>query len=128
MTKPFRWVPVIAYCALIFYLLSMNMPSGPESTWVDKFYHILLFTPLSYLLMYAFDGFVSFSWSKKLAIVVVIAAGYGALMEVYQFFTPARSPEVLDALMNLIGCLLGTFSFLLVKAYHGMMAKRCCHS
>jgi VanZ family protein len=129
MIRHFKWVPVIVYCALIFYLISMSMPEQmPSSTWADKFYHILMFIPLGYLLMYVFMGYVTSGTLKCLVTVVLTAAAYGALTEIYQAFTPARTPDILDAAMNFAGSALGAFFFILVTNYHELMAKRLSRS
>ena len=61
---------------------------------------------------------------KPVAIAVLTASLYGVMTEIYQMFTPDRSAEVLDALMNVAGGLLGASSFVAVRIYNDMMMRQ----
>ena len=61
--------------------------------------------------------------SKKNKIIVLFSAiGYGILMEICQGLTETRTPDVMDALANSIGAILGLFFISLIykfrKAIH----------
>jgi VanZ family protein len=46
----------------------------------------------------------------------VFLAGYGALLELGQLFSPGRTAQLVDALENVVGILVGMLVFLFVRA------------
>ncbi len=57
--------------------------------------------------------------SKKTNLIVVLSAiGYGIFMEICQGFTKTRSPEVMDAVANSIGAIIGLFFITSIYKYN----------
>lgn len=115
-TWPKRWLPVAAWCALIFFLSHQTkadfasvQPSGitqtPASTFlginadvlVGKSAHIFLFGVLAALLWRA-------TGSNVLTLLLVLF--YGVLDEWHQSFVPGRTPRLTDVGFDVAGALI----------------------
>lgn len=71
----------------------------------DKWVHIFLFCVLTYLFL---AGFLEQKRTKAALIIVILAIGYGTIMEfVQKYFIPNRSFDLTDILADAIGCILG---------------------
>ena len=109
------WLPVYIYLILIFIISSQ--PSGDIGDYVHKTFflgqalqHLGAYTLLGLLLYRALEH--TKSTSKLL--VILITTLYGLLIEINQHFTPGRSFELMDILMNFLGAVL---SLVLISAY-----------
>jgi len=83
-----------------------------EIKYFDKIIHFSMYFVLilsmfsSYLKSYA-----AISKQNKI-VIIILAAGYGLLMEGFQlFFTADRSAEVADMIANTAGCVVGLFLY-----------------
>ncbi len=77
----------------------------------DKLAHAVVYGILSYLAIRAYSADNQVLW-KHLAIVAILASGYGILMEIIQgTFFPHRFFEVPDIIANIIGSLVGIWIF-----------------
>ncbi len=94
---PFKYVPHEASGGDVIALLSL--PRGRMSV-IDIVGNVLLFLPLGALL--ASSRLKSLRW-PLLGLSVAVAL----LIQYFQFWFPGRHPSALDALLNLIGLLLG---------------------
>jgi VanZ family protein len=114
-TRRFAWT-VVGTLALIIAVLSLT-PSPeeilPVTLW-DKLSHFLAYAPLALSLGHAL---ACSGWAKRRLIIegILLSTAYGALMEGLQFFTPPRTPELLDAFSNFLGSCSGMLCYLLLE-------------
>jgi VanZ family protein len=105
-----RMIPLILWCALIFYMSSQDAVSVAESRSLDIFIHKLAhlfeYAVLYLLFMFAIDP--SLRRNQRYAIYgVIFTALYGLSDEVHQSFNPTRSPQAYDVLVDALGGLIG---------------------
>jgi VanZ family protein len=87
-------------CALAVLVLSLTPPSVPTpSTGWDKANHLLAFSVLAALGLRAWPGTV---WRVAIGLI-----GYGALIEVLQYFSGYREASWLDLFADTAGIALG---------------------
>lgn len=113
-TRRFAWI-VVGTLALIIAVLSLTPnPENilPVTLW-DKLSHFLAYGPLALGLGHAL---ACTGWVKRRLIIggILLSTAYGALMEGLQFFTPPRTPDLMDALSNFLGSCFGMMCFLLL--------------
>ncbi len=112
-TRRFAWT-VVGTLALIIAVLSLTPNPEeilPVTLW-DKLSHFLAYAPLALSLGHAL---ACSGWVKTRLIIggILLSTAYGALMEGFQFFTPPRAPELLDAFSNFLGSCSGMICYLL---------------
>ena len=106
------WIPVVAYAALIFYLSSLASLPGPDILFADKVEHAIEYGILGFLLMRAiFRAGFCLDRRSAFALVVIISFLYGVGDEIHQIFVPGRTASFFDALFDLIGASLGSYSY-----------------
>ena len=97
MTVLWLWAPVVIQMALIFGASSISDP-GPLSPPVsDKTLHFAAYAVLSLFMIRALSGdrVDGITWPRAL-LAVVLTTIYGASDEFHQWFTPGRTPDLLD--------------------------------
>jgi VanZ family protein len=100
-----RWLPAIAWAALIFFLSSRHtLPEPPGPLGWDKLQHTLGYAAGGFLLARA-------AGVRGRGLVIAIALGllYGASDEVHQAFVPGRNSDVHDWLADALGVVAGAF-------------------
>jgi len=107
----FQVAPAVLYALLIFWLGSVEMPDGPEGPPMpsDKVMHLLAFGGMQLVVFRA----VRWRWRRlglvaQLIRAAALAAGLGALLELYQAFLPYRSCDVADWVADVIGVALAS--------------------
>jgi VanZ family protein len=98
-----RWLPAVAYMALIFYSSSQSNPAPllTRNIW-DKLLHGGGYAVLASLYLWALTGSRR-RWRTIAIAAVVLTSVYAASDEVHQIFTPGRMPEVADWIADTIG-------------------------
>tara|TARA_B100000315_G_scaffold20586_1_gene18176 strand:+ start:4911 stop:5306 length:396 start_codon:yes stop_codon:yes gene_type:complete len=99
------WLPTIAYCGLIFYLSSQEIPIKVSLfPMQDKAIHIIEYGVLSVLFFYSLrKSILGFNF-KTVAILAILLSGlYGISDEVHQYFVPGRESSIGDVTANFIG-------------------------
>ncbi|UZE95693.1 VanZ family protein [Alkalimarinus alittae] len=86
------WTAVIA----IFYLATTSVEHTVQSTFNDKFNHLIAFGVLSFLSHIAFQNRPWLHWAIALF-------SYGLLIELVQYFLPHRAFSLLDLATDLLG-------------------------
>jgi VanZ family protein len=115
------WLPLIAYCLLIFIQSSsadpMDLPAIPV---IDKLLHGAAYSLLGVLFYRAYRSRWpdASGWTMANA-SLLSAAFYGMTDEIHQYFVPGRSADPWDWLADTVGAMLGVIvyhAFLYVSA------------
>jgi VanZ family protein len=118
-----RWLPAIAWAALIFYLSSRRtLPEPPGPLGWDKLQHVLGYGAGGFLLARA-------AGVRGRGLVAAIALGllYGASDEVHQAFVPGRNSDVQDWLADALGVAAGAFIQRFITLRRGRGAGGAAH-
>ena len=104
MTLP-RWLPPLAWAALI--LVASSIPQGhlPDVRGVDKFAHLCMYAVLGFLTARAASPGTR-PW-RLFTLVLVGISVFGALDEWHQQFVPGRSADPRDWIADTIGAGVG---------------------
>lgn len=106
------WFPIVVYGAAIFFQSSRPVPASiPDVAYLDKLLHLLGYALMGALFVRAYrttriggDIFLVVFFS------ILCSSLYGFSDELHQYFVPARSASVFDALADVAGSALGTFA------------------
>ena len=101
--KLLRWAMVVAWMTAIFVVSSMPgslLPSGAPG-----FGHLIEYSVLGGLLVNAL--LPTMSWRRAVALAVLIASLYGIVDELHQYFTPSRTPEISDWVIDTLSAFAG---------------------
>jgi len=96
--RQFRLLFVVVLIA-IYVLALLPQAQAPQFHWSDKANHLFAFVILGLLLRLSFR--ISY-WQSLLLLI-----GYGAFIEISQYFTPDRSAEFADIGADMIGSFAG---------------------
>ena len=100
---------VLGGVVLIGSLASLDAP--PIDGLNDKWHHFL-----AYGILALWWGLRYSAEMRGAVAVVLFSSGYGALIEIFQYFTPFRSFDMFDIVCNTAGATIGSiFSFSLLK-------------
>jgi VanZ family protein len=111
------WLPLIAYCLLIFIQSSSAEPMKlPAIAQIDKLLHGVGYSVLGVLFCRAYRS----GWPKapgwSMANASLLSGSfYGITDEIHQYFVPGRSADPWDWLADTVGVILG------VAAYHAFL-------
>jgi len=103
------WIPVMAYCAVIFaqscYPTPHQLPSFALS---DKLLHAVAYGILAVLICRAANTTDRWRrrWGALLMVAVVASTLYGISDEWHQSFVPGRDADAFDALADFAGSLI----------------------
>ena len=101
----------IAWAGLIFYLSSQPGIDTPLLfPGQDKLFHLIAYAVLGFFVMGSVRPSASGHHTRQqIWLVVLLVMFYGISDEIHQYFVPGRSSEVLDALADALGGLLGVW-------------------
>ena len=112
MRKILFFVPAILCYLLIFILSSIRFQVEAGIPSLDKVFHLMEFILLGFLLSLGYFLSLEASPRKKSAWVLTSGILLGGIIEIYQYFLPTRSFEILDLAADSLGILIGLFVFL----------------
>jgi VanZ family protein len=115
------WLPIILYCLLIFIQSSYPSPSQLSSvTHLDKLLHFTAYACLAGLWVRALNT-LSIGENKRLVIAlgILLSSLYGISDEVHQSFVPFRTADAFDAVMDIIGSIVGAYAYGIFVARYG---------
>jgi VanZ family protein len=119
INKYLRWIITIAYALGILYVSTRQL-SGPQLfPHVDKVIHFVMYGGLAFLCAGALFHTVSIGWRAITIISVSIATVYGIFNEILQMYVPTRSTDIIDALANCAGAVVGAYLAKYVQRTHG---------
>jgi VanZ family protein len=121
------WLPVIAWCLLIFGQSAFATPDiGPPWPFFDKMAHTGIYALLGLLLCRALNTLAG--WDARtfrlLVTATLLTALYGLSDEWHQSFVPERHAEAADLLADLLGGLIGSGLFLLIRKIGALRTRR----
>ena len=107
------WLPVIAYCALIYIQSSRPSPENlPAIPYLDKLLHVAAYALLGALFCRALSASSLGKYPTLVAVIsILLATLYGAGDELHQHFVPFRSAEPMDVLADFLGSSLGVLFY-----------------
>ena len=102
------WLPTVAYCGLIFYLSSQEIPIEVNLfAMQDKAIHFMEYGVLSLLFFISLRKSAPGYNIKAAAVLAIIFSGlYGISDEVHQYFVPGRESSIGDVTSNFIGAVV----------------------
>jgi VanZ family protein len=99
----FKWVPVVVWAGVIFYLSGMSATSASENRLIDHLLHdlahVIEYGIFFVLLIRAIDE-SSISLPRLTFLLVLL---YALSDEAHQYFVPTRSAKIEDILFDLLG-------------------------
>lgn len=100
----FRWMAVVAWMALIFFLSSQSRLPMLRLGWAEALQdvagHFVAFGVLAILFAWALSGSgVAHPWSRSFVLVLL----YALSDEFHQSFVPGRHPDTLDIATDALG-------------------------
>ena len=102
-------VPAIVYASLLFWISSLSQPNAPDFglEWGDKVNHAGAFAIMTLLWFRASGWFYpETSEGRRLMIVVILVALYGATDEIHQSYVPGRFADLSDWIADIVGAVL----------------------
>jgi len=127
-TELLRWLPVLAWMALIFILSSISGLRASDNAEVERplrvLAHLTSYAVLAALLLYALAGL-----KRPRIIDVTIAYGltvvYGMTDEFHQSFVPNRTGRLDDLMVDAIGAAIGlTLGYVALRILARAVAAR----
>jgi VanZ family protein len=121
------WLPLIAYCLLIFFMSSFKPPLDlPPIENADKVVHMGIYGLLGILFCRAYRSRWPSASGWTMANASLLSAGfYGMTDEIHQYFVPSRSADPWDWLADMIGAMLGVAAY---QAWLWVQARRVSSS
>lgn len=111
--KLIRWLPVLLWMAVIFWLSGQaDLPHHPEQ-WVDvvlkKGGHMAEYGILAGLVCWARPSTGDGVSRRVFLFALAVSGAYAISDEVHQFFVPGRNGQPLDVAFDLLGTLVALF-------------------
>jgi len=102
----FYWIPLLAYCALIFYLSSLTF-TGSYPLPGDKTIHFVEYSVLGFFVAALLKHYFQLRIVFIILFATLLGGFYGVSDEFHQSFVPGRESSVLDALADVAGSFMG---------------------
>ena len=123
-----NWIPVIAWCSVIFYLSSipnLRIGFGTLDFVLRKIAHVTEYFVLFLLNRRAFAGSFGDWTARKTGIAAMIfSVLYAASDEFHQSFVPTRGPSVVDVGIDTAGVAAGYLFYALWKNFKELENER----
>lgn len=103
------WIPVIFWCAVIFYFSSIPGLAGPWEKWdffLRKAAHVTEYAILAFLFLRALRGH-KLERGSEILWAFLLSLLYAAGDEFHQSFVPERAASLMDVVIDSVGCALG---------------------
>ena len=117
--KRLRWVPVVAYAGLIFFLSSRAWREPPFELFygADKVIHAIMYAGLAFGLVWAFRA-TRWKFNPHLFwVAALISLAYGASDEFHQSFVEGRTASIADLIADGIGGCVGAYAAIVVARF-----------
>lgn len=106
-----RLFPLFLYYGFIFYLSSQPRGRPPPFPLADKILHFILYIPLGIAGGFGFHKIKK----EKIYLIALLFALLAAGDEIHQSFVPLRKAEVLDAVMDFAGSMVGFLIYSFIR-------------
>lgn len=117
-----NWLPVLFCGLLIFYLSSATINTTVVNiSNIDLVVHAIFYTVLAFLVARASGLWKSRHKLRLTLVLILLVAIYGAIIEWYQYYLPARDASFADGVANFTGAVLGVVFY---AAYHSWREPR----
>ncbi|MFH1024659.1 MAG: VanZ family protein [Planctomycetota bacterium] len=100
----------LAFAGVGYLSLAPGPPGMEEIPGSDKTAHAAAYLTLAVILAHALSRSGVVGW-RRVVLAILVPAAYGEILEVLQYFVPPREPDLLDALCNLTGAVVGTIGY-----------------
>ncbi len=110
---------VLAYCAIIYYVSSLQFPHGlPGFKGIDLIEHFVEYAVLA-LLFYRMAVIEKIQRLRKdpALVTLVFASLYGLSDEIHQYWVPTRQTSGLDWMMDTMGASFVVLIFFVIRKY-----------
>jgi VanZ family protein len=109
------WLPLIAYCAFVYIQSSYPSPESlPSFDFSDKLYHFAGYALMGILFYRAYVTLpIKDNTSLLILFSMISAALYGLSDEIHQSFVPYRDGNLLDAVADALGGVVGVYVYYL---------------
>ena len=106
LTVTLTMTGVWSFIILILSTVPARAFSKVDISYLDKAFHFGEFIVLALLMTHAFK-YAKVSWANNSLFTLILAGGYGILMELTQLYVPGRSACVYDMMADLAGVTVG---------------------
>jgi VanZ family protein len=119
------WLPVILFCAFIFYQSSRPSPQGmPYFIGMDKLLHFTAYGLLGAMIMRTlWASFPAYPARRLILFSILAAFLYGIGDEIHQSFVIFRDGDVFDAIADFCGSVAGVLIYQRYQAAKGQGRK-----
>lgn len=112
-TFAYNWLPLIAYCVVIYIQSSYPSPEAlPSFEFSDKLMHFGAYAVMGILFYRAFQTLPGKTIIQSIALFSMIAASlYGVSDEIHQSFVPYRDGSLGDVMADVLGAVCGVYLY-----------------
>ena len=100
-----------AYCVSLLLIAGPFRPEPDMHLTTYKVGHVAAFAVLGLLVSYYFRREFRFSVILGVTLTLLACALFGALVELYQYLIPGRSPELRDLTLDSLGAIVGALAY-----------------
>lgn len=111
-------LPLIAYCAMIYYVSSLPSPPTPDLgfDWGDKVVHAGAFGLMGVLAVRAARWFAEGkTLARWITVGLLFCCIYAGLDEVHQSYVPGRDADVMDWVADIVGAAVAGGAIWLIR-------------
>ncbi len=108
-----NWLPLIAYCLLIYIQSSYPSPERlPSFEFSDKLLHFAAYAVMGALFYRAYQTLPFKNHMQLLVLLSMISTSlYGISDEIHQSFVPYRDGSLLDVIADMLGAVCGVYVY-----------------
>ncbi len=105
----YAWVPATMWMSVILLFSVLPFPDGLALVVspFDKLIHFAEYAILALLIMGALYRSETATFEKNALFTLILAGGYGIVMELLQHFVPGRAMELYDMVADIVGVATG---------------------
>jgi len=109
----YYWLPLIAYCAVIYIQPSYPSPEIlPSFDFSDKLFHFVAYAALGILFYRAYQTLpIKHNFQLIVLLSMISASLYGVSDEIHQSFVPYRDGSFSDVIADVLGAVCGVYLY-----------------
>ncbi|MBI5343883.1 MAG: VanZ family protein [Deltaproteobacteria bacterium] len=126
-TSIVSYAVLIIYAVVILFFSTAGIPEGMPEVWqIDKAYHFGAYAIMGWLTAMALRRPIlekpfSMPGGKVVGLSFAVTFLFGAVIEVFQHYIPGRNAEMLDAVANGAGGLVGALIYVKLRRRKGVL-------